>query len=156
MQITRALARWPACKMMFDFRWCMTANLPGIGLFRAAMIAASAFHVPLASSLSSTPSPNHPRGMFWYLRLRKPAFKPPDWVFPLAWTGIETGLATSAYRLLRAASSAARTRAVAPWSANVIRERVDPIASKTAMPLVAWVAFARALTATIHYMTDRR
>ena len=85
----------------------------------AAAIASCAFTVPLALSLSSTPSPNHPRTMLWYLTLREPAFKPPDWLFPVAWTAIEAGLATAAYRLLRAAPSAARSKALALWGWNV-------------------------------------
>ena len=85
----------------------------------AAAIAASAFAVPLALSLSSTPSPNHPRTMLWYLSLREPPFKPPDWLFPVAWTAIEAALATAAYRLVRAAPSAARTKALTLWGWNV-------------------------------------
>ena len=85
----------------------------------AAAIASCAFAVPLALSLSSTPSPNHPRTMLWYLSLREPAFKPPDWLFPVAWTAIEAGLAAAAYRLLRAAPSGARTKALALWGWNV-------------------------------------
>jgi tryptophan-rich sensory protein len=75
--------------------------------------------VPLALSLSSSPSPSHAGTFIWYRLLRKPAFKPPDWTIPVAWTAIETALACSAYRLLRAPSSAARTRALGWWSWNV-------------------------------------
>ena len=57
--------------------------------------------------------------MFWYRSLREPAFKPPDWLFPVAWTVIEGALALSAYRLLRARPSEARTRALALWGWNV-------------------------------------
>jgi benzodiazapine receptor len=85
----------------------------------AAAISSCAFAVPLALSLSSTPSPNHPRTMLWYLSLREPAFKPPDWLFPFAWTGIEAALATAGYRLLRASSSTARTKSLALWGWNV-------------------------------------
>jgi len=85
----------------------------------AAAIASCAFIVPLALSISSTPTPNHPRTMLWYLTLREPAIKPPDWLFPVAWTGVEAGLAIAAYRLLRAAPSAARTKALALWGWNV-------------------------------------
>jgi translocator protein len=85
----------------------------------AAAIASCAFIVPLALSLSSTPSPNHPHTMLWYRTLREPTFKPPDWLFPVAWTGIESGLATAAYRLLRAGPSAARTKALALWGGNI-------------------------------------
>lgn len=92
---------------------------PPMSGLAATAIASCAFTVPLVLSLSSTPSPNHPRTMLWYLTLREPAFKPPDWLFPVAWTGIEAGLATAAYRLLRAAPSAARTKALALWGWNV-------------------------------------
>jgi tryptophan-rich sensory protein len=57
-------------------------------------IASGAFIVPLARSASSSPSPNHPRILFWYWSLRKPFFKPKDWVVPVAWLGIEAALAT--------------------------------------------------------------
>jgi benzodiazapine receptor len=85
----------------------------------AASVAAMAFAVPLAMSASSTPSPNHPRTMLWYLSLREPSFKPPDWAFPLAWAGIEAALAAAGYRLLRAAPGSARSRALALWGWNV-------------------------------------
>jgi len=85
----------------------------------AATIASCAFTIPLALSASSSPAPNHPRTMTWYLSLREPAFKPPDWVFPVAWTGIEAALATAAYRLLRAAPSAQRSKALALLGWNV-------------------------------------
>ena len=61
----------------------MNENTHRISQPAAAAIASCAFTVPLALSLSSTPSPNHPRTMLWYLMLREPAFKPPDWLFPV-------------------------------------------------------------------------
>ena len=102
----------------------MSTNSPAISADSvsqpvAVAIASCAFAVPLAMSISSTPSPNHPRTMLWYLSLREPAFKPPDWLFPVAWTGIEGGLAFAAYRLLRAAPSPSRTKALAWWGWNV-------------------------------------
>jgi benzodiazapine receptor len=93
---------------------------PPVATPLAAAIASCAFTVPLALSLSSAPSPNHPRTMLWYLSLREPAFKPPDWLFPVAWTGIEAALAVAAYRLLRATPSAARTKALALWGVNIL------------------------------------
>jgi tryptophan-rich sensory protein len=96
-----------------------TSNLPVLSPAAAASIASCAFTIPLALSASSSPSPNHPRTMAWYLALREPPFKPPDWVFPVAWTGIEAGLATAAYRLLRAAPSAQRSKALALLGWNV-------------------------------------
>jgi tryptophan-rich sensory protein len=96
-----------------------TPREPSIGTPLARTIASGAFLVPLALSLSSSPSPRHPLTLAWYASLRKPGFKPPDWAIPLAWSAIESGLAFSAYRLLRAAPSAARRRALAWWGWNV-------------------------------------
>jgi len=156
----------------------------------AALIASCAFAVPLALSVSSTPSPNHPRTMLWYLSLREPPFKPPDWLFPVAWTGIEGGLAIAAYRLLRSPSGSSRTKALALWGWNVFMiggwsrlffkrhqlaasslaagslvatsavfvkeaKRVDSVSAAAGVPLVGWVAFATALTATIWHLNRK-
>jgi benzodiazapine receptor len=86
----------------------------------AAVLAASAFVVPLALSASSTPSPNHPREFVWYTTLRKPWFKPPDWLVPLAWFGIEGTLAFAGYRLLRSRPSPARQNALALLTWNIL------------------------------------
>ncbi len=84
-----------------------------------ALAAASAFAIPLALSVSTSPSPQHPQVLAWYKSLRQPFFKPPDWAVPLAWAGIEAGLAMAAYRLVRAAPSAARTRALVTLGFNI-------------------------------------
>ena len=88
----------------------------------SAVIASGVFVLPLALSASSSPSPNHPRILFWYWSLRKPAFKPKDWVIPLTWFGIEGALATAAYRLLQSGSSVGRTRALSwlAWNVTLI------------------------------------
>ena len=86
----------------------------------AAAVASSAFTVPLAMSLSSQPSPNHPLIFLWYKSLSQPSFKPPDWLFPVAWTAIEAGLANCGYRLLRSAPSPARRRALTLWGWNLL------------------------------------
>jgi translocator protein len=86
----------------------------------AALISSASVMVPIAMSLSTTPSPNHPKIFVWYTLLRQPSFKPPDWLFPVAWTGIEASLAASAYRLLRSGPSVARARALGLWSANIL------------------------------------
>jgi tryptophan-rich sensory protein len=157
----------------------------------AAAVAASAFAVPLAMSASSSPAPPHLRVLAWYKTLRMPAFKPPDWVIPAAWAAIETGLATSAYRLLRTAPSEERTRAlgwlawnvtmIGGWSRLFFKHRrlgastlaaasmvatgaalvrqsrpLDPVASRAAIPFVAWVSFATVLTAAIWRLNARR
>ncbi len=58
--------------------------------------------------------------MLWYRSLREPSFKPPDWLFPVAWSGIEAALAVAGYRLLRATPSAPRSKALALWGWNVV------------------------------------
>ena len=92
---------------------------PAISAPAAAAISSCAFAVPLALSISSTPSPNHPGILLWYKSLREPRFKPPDALIPLAWGVIEAALALAGYRLLRAPRSASRSRALALWGWNV-------------------------------------
>lgn len=38
----------------------------------------------------------------WYAELNKPAFNPPNWIFPVAWTILYTMIAYAAWRLLGA------------------------------------------------------
>lgn len=85
----------------------------------AGLISSSALTVPSALAASTVPSPNHPRVMGWYLTLNQPWFKPPDWLIPVAWTGIESAMAVSAYRLLRAPQSAARGKALGWLALNI-------------------------------------
>jgi tryptophan-rich sensory protein len=93
--------------------------------------------------------------MAWYLSLREPDFKPPDWLFPIAWTGIECGLAMAAYRLLRVAPSAQRAKALAllgwnvfmigGWSRLFFKHRNLPASTLAAASLVvSSAAFVRA------------
>lgn len=91
-------------------------------LSRPAAIALStaAYVVPLTLSWSSSPAPQHPRVLLWYSFLRKPAYKPPDWVIPVAWGFIETGMAAAAYRLLRHPASAPRNRALGLLALNIV------------------------------------
>jgi tryptophan-rich sensory protein len=76
--------------------------------------------VPALISLSSTPTPNHPRILSWYKSLREPRIKPPDGLFPVAWTGIDAGLAIAGYRLLRSSPGATRSKALVLWGWNVL------------------------------------
>jgi tryptophan-rich sensory protein len=48
-----------------------------------------------------------------------PAFKPPDWIIPVAWAAIEAGLARAAFRLLRALPSPQRNRALTLLGWNI-------------------------------------
>lgn len=106
-------------------------------------MSSTAFIVPLALSASSSPSPNHPRVLLWYGLLRKPSFKPADWVIPLAWLGIERALAAATL--------------IANGAEFVLQARpVDRAASRAGLPLVALVSFATALSATIWHLNRQR
>jgi tryptophan-rich sensory protein len=95
------------------------ASATGVSRGLAALAASGAYLVPLVLSRSTSPTPDHPRILAWYKRLRQPAFKPPDAVIPIAWTGIESALALAAYRLLRRPAAPARNRALAWLAFNV-------------------------------------
>ena len=106
---------------MKDMQRADRGTSPNEGLPRgwAAALASAAYVVPFLLSRSTTPTPNHPRVFFWYRTLREPAIQPPDAAFPISWIAIESGLAYSAFRLLRKAASPARTRALALLAVNV-------------------------------------
>ena len=55
----------------------------------------------------------------WYSTLRKPWFQPPRWVFAPVWTGLYALIAASGYRVWKAPSSPARTRALALWGTQL-------------------------------------
>ncbi len=57
--------------------------------------------------------------MAWYLTLRQPFFKPNDALIPLAWFAIEGCLARGVYRLMQAAPSAERQRALGLMGWNI-------------------------------------
>lgn len=92
----------------------------GLSPLWAAGIALGAVTAALLVGKRASPSPDHPRTQRWYRRLDKPGFTPPTIAYPIAWTGIQAGLAYGGYRLLRAAPSPERTTALALWSANQI------------------------------------
>ena len=97
----------------------LTQQATGVTVPVAAALALAPFVIPISLSASSAPSPAHPATMAWYLALRTPSFKPPDWIFPVAWTAIEAGLTTAAYRLLRSPPSRQRTAALSLLGWNV-------------------------------------
>ena len=98
------------------------AELPNTGLSRtaAAALSSAVYVVPLALSWSSSPAPQHPQPLIWYSLLSKPGFKPPDWVIPVAWGLIETGMASASYRLLRYPDSPPRNRALGWLALNTV------------------------------------
>ena len=52
----------------------------------------------------------------WYEGLKKPAFTPPNWAFPVAWTAIYLLLAWAGYRLTQLPDS---QPALALWAAQI-------------------------------------
>lgn len=89
-------------------------SLPPAG---AAAVAATALVWPAIAGRRW--GPQKLASGIWYRVLRKPAFKPPDPVIPVAWGLIDTALAVGAYRLLRRPSGPARNRALGLWALNV-------------------------------------
>ena len=55
----------------------------------------------------------------WYGQLKKPWFQPPKWVFAPVWTGLYALIAASGYRVWKAPSSPARTRALTLWGVQL-------------------------------------
>ncbi len=86
----------------------------------AAAIAIGTVSAALLIGKRAAPSPDHPRARRWYKRLDKPGFTPPDAVYPLAWTALQSGLAWGGYRLMRAEPSTGRTAALVLWGANQV------------------------------------
>jgi tryptophan-rich sensory protein len=86
----------------------------------AAALAIGTVTAALLVGKRAGPTPDHPRTLWWFLRLEKPGFTPPSPVYPIAWTGIEASLAYAGYRLLRADPAPQRTTALALWTANQV------------------------------------
>ncbi len=63
-------------------------------------LAAAILPVGLVAFLSSLATASHIDS--WYAQLAKPAFNPPNWAFPVAWTLLYAMIALSAWRLLGA------------------------------------------------------
>lgn len=113
----------------------------------AAVISLGAYVVPYAISRSTSPSPDHPRVFFWYRRLSKPSFQPPDIAIPITWIAIETGLAVAAYRLIRRPEGprrnmalfwlAGNVAAIGAWSRLFFGSRNLPVSTIAAAAMVA-------------------
>ena len=56
----------------------------------------------------------------WYRSLDKPSFQPPPYVFGPVWTVLYGTIAYAGYRVWKAPSSAARTRALALWGTQLV------------------------------------
>jgi tryptophan-rich sensory protein len=146
----------PRCRGVDDSKMSTsTTESAALSAPAAAAIASAAFVIPLALSASSSPTPLHPRTMAWYLSLREPRFKPPDWLFPVAWSAIEASLAHAGYRLLRTEPSVQRNKAlgwlgwnvfmIGAWSRLFFKGRNLPVSTIAAATMVASsVAFVNA------------
>lgn len=97
-------------------------TLPSAGASQlaAAALSSAVFVIPLALSWSTSPALQHPRVLLWYSLLRKPQYKPPDWMIPVAWALIESSMAVASYRLLRLPSSEPRDRALGLLAVNTV------------------------------------
>jgi len=60
-------------------------------------------------------SPRSSRNQLWYSRLEKPAFNPPDSVFPIVWTALYALIAFSGWRAWQAEDSRQRSQALRLW-----------------------------------------
>ena len=69
-------------------------------LSRYPRLAAAILPVLLTGVIWSLSTQDNITG--WYAGLAKPAFNPPNWAFPLAWTILYGLIAVSAWRLLGA------------------------------------------------------
>ena len=96
----------------------MKDRTPPLGAWPAAAIAAGVVVAAAMAGRHASPTPDHPRTMLWYARLRKPDYTPPPPAYGIAWGVIQSLLAWSGYRLIRRPASTARTWALALWGLN--------------------------------------
>jgi len=85
----------------------------------AALLAAAAIAAPALAARADRPTPRNLGTRIWYALLRKPAFTPPDRVYPLVWSAIDGALAIGAWRLARKPATPQRNRALGLLGANV-------------------------------------
>ncbi len=85
--------------------------LAGLG-FAALTFGVSALG---ALAMRGKGSPNS----LWFRTRRKPSFQPPNWVFAPVWTALYGAIAYSGWRVWRAPSSPARTKALGLWATQL-------------------------------------
>ena len=73
-----------------------------------------------AAWFSSRYNPRDLRSRFWYSRLDKPSFNPPDAVFPIVWTLLYTLIAVSGWRIWQQRDSPERSSALHLWISQLI------------------------------------
>lgn len=65
-------------------------------------------------------APRDARTQLWYSRLKKPAFNPPQPVFPVVWTALYALMAISGWRVWSAEDSEQRSAALRLWAAQLV------------------------------------
>ena len=76
--------------------------------------------VLVAAATGARNGPQRPATAAWYAVLRKPGYTPPGPLIGAAWGVLETLLATTGYRLLRAPDSGARHAALGAWGLTLV------------------------------------
>ena len=72
-----------------------------------------------AAWFGSRYSPKDAKTRKWYDQLDKPSYNPPEAVFPAVWTVLYSLMAISGWRVWRSEDSAARSRALRLWFAQL-------------------------------------
>ncbi|CAM2864285.1 MULTISPECIES: tryptophan-rich sensory protein [Dermacoccus] len=75
---------------------------PGLAAYWVGLV--TPVTTALVGSLATDPD------SLWYRTLRKPAFQPPAWVFPVAWTALYAGIAPTSSLVLAEIGEQGRTR----------------------------------------------
>ena len=88
-----------------------TKSLLGLAAFGAAVAGAGWF--------AARQSPKDARTKLWFSRLEKPSYNPPDYVFPMVWTGLYSLIAISGWRVWQEESSPERSQALRLWVAQL-------------------------------------
>ncbi len=91
----------------------MKTSRTSLGLLGfAAVVAAAGWY-------GARHSPRDLRTRLWYNRLDKPAWNPPQAVFPIVWTALYSLIAIAGWRTWMQESSPARSRALRLWAAQL-------------------------------------
>jgi tryptophan-rich sensory protein len=75
--------------------------------------------VAAAGFVGARYSPRDRRTKLWYKRLDKPAWNPPEIVFPIVWTALYALVAVSGWRTWQGRRSPERTRALRLWATQL-------------------------------------
>ena len=122
-----------------------------LSFFRLVVAVGLCLGVGAIGSLSTTP-----KIPTWYASLAKPAWTPPDWAFPIAWTVLYVLMAVALWRLWQLhAPSPARRRAILLWCLQLALNAVwSPVffgmeapAPALAIILALWLVLAATIWA---------